>query len=91
MNKNLSDLQAKIQNLKSEKKKLSSPVHGYSIAVAMMTDLISCILVGLGVGLFLQKVFHTSVLITAGLTLLGGIAGLYTVIRFAMSKDKKAP
>ena len=62
---------------------------GYSVAVAMMTDLISCILVGLALGLFFQKFFKTSVLLTAGLTFLGGIAGLYTVIRFAMVEEKK--
>lgn len=70
----------------------SKPV-GYNTAVYMMTDLFGCIVVGLGLGLFLQKFFHTSVFLTFGLTILGGIAGLWTTIRYAMAlqrqQDKK--
>ena len=91
MNPDISELQEKIRYLKSKKKapKKAVGAQGYNLALAMMTDLLSCVLVGLGVGLFLQKVFHTSPLLTAGLTLLGGIAGLYSVIRFAINEDKR--
>ena len=91
MNTILTSLQEKIKRLKMARhpKKMDPSVRGYDVALIIMTDLLSCILVGLGIGLFLQKFFHTSVLITAGLSLLGGIAGLYTVIRFAMNEDKR--
>ena len=87
----LQELQEKIKQLKRGKKQ-SGPVsgtQGYSIAIVILTDLISCILVGLGIGLLFQKILHTSILLTAGLTLLGGIAGLYNAIRFAIEQDKK--
>ena len=91
MNPNVNELQEKIGRLKNKKKtsKNVSVTQGYNLALAMMTDLLSCVLVGLAIGLLLQKIFHTSPLLTAGLTLLGGIAGLYSVIRFAINEDKR--
>lgn len=62
---------------------------GYNTAVYIMTDMVSCILVGLGIGLFLQKFFHTSAFLTFVLTILGGIAGLWTTIRYAMAIQKQ--
>ena len=54
------DLLTRIQELKKQKevRKQNSGVHGYNIAVIMLTDLICCVLVGLGIGLFLQKVLE---------------------------------
>ena len=91
MSEDLSHLQEKIRSLKKVDKKTSSVVgvSGYNVALTMMTDLLSCVLVGLTIGLFLQKIFHTSALLTAGLTLIGGIAGFYTIIRFALNREKK--
>ena len=91
MTSEIQELQEKIKNLKrkEEKKSPSSGAKGYSVAMMILTDLLSCVLVGLGIGLFFQKFFHTPVLLTAGLTLLGGAAGLYSVIRFAIKQDKK--
>ena len=91
MSQKTTDLQKKIQQLRGPRRSssVSSSAQGYSISLVMMTDLISCILVGLAVGLLFQKFFHTPVLLTAALTLLGGVAGLYTVIRFAINQDKK--
>ena len=91
MSQEATDLKAKIRSLKTKKEAppKAPVIKGYSIALSMMTDLITCILVGLALGLFLQKIFHTPPLLTAGLTLLGGIAGLYTTIRFAINQDKK--
>ena len=91
MSQETTDLQTKIRDLKTKKQVApKTPItKGYSIALSMMTDLVSCILVGLALGLFFQKFFHTPALLTAGLTLLGGIAGLYTTIRFAINQDKK--
>ncbi|MGN0919379.1 MAG: AtpZ/AtpI family protein [Alphaproteobacteria bacterium] len=91
MTSEIQELQEKIKHLKHQKEVPTSShgTQGYGIAMVILTDLMSCILVGLSMGLFLQKVFHTSGLLTAGLTLFGGIAGLYTVIRYAIKKDKK--
>ena len=90
MNQKLTELQEKIQQLKGEEPPQScrGVKSGYSIMVTMITDLVSCILIGLGLGFFFQKVFDTSPLLTAGFTLLGGIAGFYTMIRFAIRQDK---
>ena len=62
---------------------------GYNTAIYIMTDLFGCIVVGLGLGLFLQKFFHTSAFLTFGLTILGGIAGLWTTIRYAIALQKQ--
>lgn len=61
---------------------------GYSIAINILTDLFGCVLIGLGLGVLSQTVFDTSPLVTAGLTILGGVAGLWTVIRYGISLDK---
>ena len=91
MTSEIQKLQEKIKSLKrkEEKESPSSGAQGYNMAMVILTDLLSCVFVGLGIGLFFQKFFHTSVLWTAGLTFLGGIAGLYGVIRFAINQDKK--
>lgn len=91
MTKETENLNAEIEAVRQKQQGESRPkaVGGYSVAITILTDLIGCIVVGFAVGLFLQKVFQTSVLLTAGLTLLGGIAGLYTVARYAMRQEKK--
>ena len=63
-------------------------MRGYSLSTIMLADSIVCVVIGLGLGFFFQKVFHTSPLLTASMTFLGGIAGLYTVVRFAIYEDK---
>ena len=89
MNEQLTKLQEKIKGLKGEKTVSSQGgMQGYNIAITMITDLISCVFVGLAIGIFLQKFFATSVLLTAILTLLGGMAGLWNVIRFALNQEK---
>lgn len=90
MNEQLTELQKKIEKLKEKKDSSfqNSGARGYGVAVTMMTELISCIFVGMAIGLFLQKILGTSVLLTAFLTLLGGIAGLWGVVRFALNQNK---
>ena len=86
-------LQSEIQSLKKQVEKpvkSNADVGGYNVALTILTDLLGCIFIGCAIGLFLQKVFHTSVLLTAGLTLLGGIAGLYTTARYAMRQERKS-
>ena len=85
------DLLNKIHQLRKNENEdvKSSNIKGYGLAVVILVDLFSCILVGLGIGLFLQKFFHTSPLVTAGLTLLGGIAGFYSIVRLAIREEKR--
>ena len=82
------------QDIDQIKHKLSEPANpltasvGYNTTVYILTDLLGCIFVGLGIGVFFQKVLGTSILLTAVLTLLGGVAGLWTVTRYAMRLQK---
>lgn len=81
-----------IQHLKDERHESELPhpeKTGYSIAINILTDLFGCVLIGLGLGVLFQKVFDTTYLVPAAFTILGGIAGLWTVIRYAMSLDKQ--
>lgn len=62
---------------------------GYGTTINVLTDLFGCVLIGLGLGVLFQHLFDTSILLTAGLTILGGIAGLWTVARYGLSIEKK--
>ena len=84
------DLEIKAMKSKTDKPmRIDSGINGYNILITILTDLLGCIFVGCAVGLFLQKFFGTSVLLTAGLTLLGGVAGLYSTARYAIQEGKK--
>jgi F0F1-type ATP synthase assembly protein I len=84
------DSQIKALKNKADKPaKIGAGVNGYNISVTILTDLLGCIFIGCAVGLFLQKFFNTSPLLTGGLTILGGVAGLYSTIRYAIREDKK--
>lgn len=86
------NLQRDIQAARDKQTEPANPLSasvGYNTAVYILTDLLGCILVGLALGIFFQKVFDTSILLTAILTLLGGIAGLWTVIRYAMNLQRQ--
>ena len=85
-------LDTKIKTLKHKAEKpteIGSGISGYNISITILTDLLGCIFIGCAVGLFLQKFAGTSPILTAGLTILGGVAGLYTTARYAIREDKK--
>ena len=93
MSEDIEQLNLEIKALKhkaDKPAKIGSGMSGYNISVTILTDLLGCIFIGCAVGLFLQKCFGSSPLLTAGLTILGGVAGLYTTIRYAIREDKKA-
>ena len=69
---------------------ISSDAGGYNVAMTIMTDLLGCIFIGFAIGLFFQKFFNTGVLLTAGLTFLGGVSGLYTTTRYAIRQERKS-
>ena len=62
---------------------------GYSIVINILTDLFGCVLIGLGLGVLFQKMFDTTYLVPALFTILGGLAGLWTVIRYAVALDRQ--
>lgn len=78
-----------LRRSRQERRGTLTGARGYNVAVTILTDLLGCIFIGCAIGLFLQHIFHTSVLLTAGLTLLGGVAGLYSTARYAMLLEKK--
>ena len=82
-------LAREIQSLKEPPKKdPRSVAAGYNVTITILTDLLGCIFMGCALGFLCQTLFGTSVLLTAGLTLLGGIAGLYTTVRFALRQER---
>ncbi|MBR6411697.1 MAG: AtpZ/AtpI family protein [Alphaproteobacteria bacterium] len=92
MSEEIEQLNSEIKALKRKTDKpaqIGSGMSGYNVSITILTDLLGCIFIGCAVGLFLQKCFDTSPLLTAGLTILGGVAGLYTTIRYAIREDKK--
>lgn len=62
---------------------------GYSTTLSLLTDLFGCVLVGVALGFFVHIYLGASILWVAGLTVLGGVAGLWTVVRYAMNQDRK--
>ena len=88
MTKKTDNLAKKIaaQKKLQEPKKTSANLNGYQVAVDMITNLFGCILIGLSLGVLCQNLFNTSSLLTAGLTIFGGFAGLWSVIRSAMKR-----
>ncbi len=77
---------AQEQSQETEARELQS---GYNTTLNLLTDLFGCVLIGLALGLAVYHYWHASVLWVAGLTILGGIAGLWTVARYAVGLDKK--
>jgi len=92
MTHEIEQLSTEIETLKNKENmpvQVRSGVSGYNVSVTILTDLLGSIFIGCALGLFLQKVFNTSPLLTAGLTILGGVAGLYSSIRYALRLEKK--
>lgn len=85
-------LAEKISEAKQEQNEKNAVVpekSGYSIIINILTDLFGCVLIGLSLGVLFQRVFETSHVVTALFTVLGGVAGLWTVIRYAIALDKQ--
>ncbi|MBQ3117006.1 MAG: hypothetical protein IJC11_01620 [Alphaproteobacteria bacterium] len=91
MTKETDELARKIalEQEKRQQKQLCHSTNGYQIAFELLTNLFGCVLIGLSLGLLFQNIFHTSVLLTAGLTVFGGVAGLWSVVRYALDKERK--
>ena len=92
MTKETDELAFHIQQIRDEQTNQNRPnltQTGYGTTINLLTDLFGCVLIGLGLGVLFQNLFNTSILLTAGLTIFGGIAGLWTVVRYALSLEKK--
>lgn len=92
MTEDIRQIDQEIETLKKATKRPTSVgtgASGYNVTVTVLTDLLGCIFIGCAIGFCCQFFWGTSVLLTAGLTLLGGIAGLYTTARYAMRLEKK--
>lgn len=87
--KQLDDKIQKLRQIRQNQEKISKVLSGYNVAVTIITNLLGCIFVGLSIGILLQLLFHTSALLTAGLTLLGGVAGLYSTVRYGLDQERK--
>ncbi|MBP5343852.1 MAG: hypothetical protein J6Y85_02100 [Alphaproteobacteria bacterium] len=91
MTKETQDLQDKIraQRGKDPQPTPTPGASGFGVAMAMMMDMVCCLLVGLGIGLLVQKMWNTSPVVIAGFGLLGGIAGLFSVVQMGLHRGQK--
>ena len=92
MTKETSILAEKINTLKNkhvEKDKVTARrPSGYQIVTEVIVDLLGCVLIGVSLGVVFQNIFGASEKLTVVLTILGGIAGIWSVIKYAISLEK---
>ena len=62
---------------------------GYQIITEVIVNLLGCVLIGASLGVVFQNMFDTSVKLTVALTFLGGVAGIWSVIKYALSLEQK--
>ncbi len=74
------------KNIVNEKKDPS----GYQIITEVIVNLLGCIFVGTSLGVISDNLFETGGKFTIMLGLLGGIAGVWSVIKYAISIDKES-
>lgn len=92
MTKETDELASHIQHIRdaqTEENKPHPADTGFGTTINVLTDLFGCVLIGLALGVLFQQLFDTSILVTAGLTIFGGVAGLWTVVRYGLSLEKK--
>lgn len=91
MTKETKELAKKIKKVKEEKtqKEDNKTPSGYQIATEIVVDLLGCLLIGASLGIISQNLLGTEQKMTVALTILGGIAGIYSAIKYAISLSKK--
>ena len=89
MTQETKNLQDKITVKQAPDPEVHSISTGFGIAMAMMMNLLCCLLVGIGIGLLVQKLWNTSSLVIACFGLLGGIAGLVSVVQMGLHGGTK--
>ena len=89
MTQETKDLQAKIDARRTlNDGSASTKTSGFGFSMAMMMDLVCSLLVGLGLGVIIQQYWHTSVFVVVIFTLLGGTAGLVSVVKTGLKRSK---
>lgn len=79
-----------LQKQKNRIEELKNPQNGMQIVINLLTNLLGCVLIGSSIGYFCQKAFNTPVTLTVGLTILGGFAGLYSVVKYLIELEKRS-
>ena len=82
--------QAKGIQIKEEKQDKKQKLSGYQIVTEVIVNLFGCILVGTSLGIISNNLFETGDKFTILLSLLGGIAGVWSVIKYAMTMDHES-
>ena len=80
---------AKGIQVKEETKGKNPKSSGYQIMTEVIINLFGCILVGTSLGIISNNLFETGDKFTVLLSLLGGIAGVWSVIKYAISLDNE--
>ena len=91
MTQEIKQLEDKIEALKKENQRpdtVNKAIGGYNVAITIITNLLGCVFVGAAIGILFQLMFHTSPLLTAGFVLLGGIAGLYSTVKYGLQQER---
>jgi len=88
MTQETQNLQEKIKQQKASEHAPEASSVGFGFAMAMMTDMVCCFLVGLGLGLLIQNMFNSASWVVACFSILGGIAGLISVFQMGLRGDK---
>ena len=79
--------QAKGIQTQEETQDKKQKLTGYQIITEVIVNLFGCILVGASLGIISNNLFETGDKFTVLLSLLGGIAGVWSVIKYAMTID----
>ena len=78
----------KIKQIKKDFNQDKKPT-GYQVITEVIVNLLGCVLIGASLGVVFQNMFDTSVKLTVALTFLGGVAGIWSVIKYALSLEQK--
>ncbi|MBO7244057.1 MAG: AtpZ/AtpI family protein [Alphaproteobacteria bacterium] len=90
MTKETEALSLKIKQARNDRKKdeVVKENNGYQVVTEVIVNLFGCILVGTSLGVISNNLLETGDKFTILLSVLGGIAGIWSVIKYAISLDK---
>ena len=88
----LKEMEKKIASLKNKHNPISHKEEGYSqlgMAFQILTELVSGILVGAGIGYILDELFDFRYVLLLIFIIIGAIAGMVNVFRFVNRNEEK--
>ena len=90
MTKETEALSLKIKQARNDREKdeVVKENNGYQVVTEVIVNLFGCILVGTSLGVISNNLLETGDKFTILLSVLGGIAGIWSVIKYAISLDK---